>query len=401
MSSPSPSPLPAAAEPRLAGLTAVPSPPPTLYTAAFVRLLAVQFCFGLSFSVYFLLPKYLTTELHAGAAAIGAVGATAMWASVLATPFVAAMLDRVGRRPSLLLGSVLTCLSSLVMPLAHAVDATLFTIRIVQGVGFALVFNAASAATADLASGARLGEAIGMLGTASLVSNALAPALAESAAHTFGWSAVFVAAAVMSAVSFAIALGVPETPRIQSDANASIPKVGAKRITYAALLNGAAFATLFTFTPPHALDLGSLRISGFFVGYTVAAVAVRLLFGNAADRLGRALVARYSFAFYAVVVCSIAFLVPGYLELFGFAFGIAHGLLYPSLVALAAERSDPARRGAMLTLLNGAFYFGGGLILLGGGLLAKATSYPTLFLLVGVWMAISVVSLPRSLSKLE
>nr|MDQ2645465.1 MFS transporter [Myxococcota bacterium] len=113
MSSPSPTPLPITAEPRLAGLPAVPEPPPTLYTAAFVRLLAVQFCFGLSFSVYFLLPKYLTTELHAGAAAIGAVGASAMWASVLATPLVAAMLDRVGRRPALLLGSVITCVSSL------------------------------------------------------------------------------------------------------------------------------------------------------------------------------------------------------------------------------------------------------------------------------------------------
>jgi MFS family permease len=400
MSSPSPSPLPVTAEPRLAGLAAVPEAP-TLYTAAFVRLLAVQFCFGLSFSVYFLLPKYLTTQLHAGAAAIGAVGASALWASVLSTPLVAALLDRVGRRPALLLGTLITCLSSLAMPLAHAVDVTLFAIRIVQGVGFALVFNAASAATADLASGARLGEAIGMLGTASLISNALAPALAESAALTFGWSWVFIAAAVMSAVSFAIGLGVPETPRVPSDASAVIPRRGAKRITYAALLNGAAFATLFTFTQPHALDLGSVRVSGFFVGYTVAAVAVRLLFGNAADRLGRALVARYSFAFYAVVVCSMALLVPGYLELFGFAFGIAHGLLYPSLVALAAERSDPARRGAMLTLLNGAFYFGGGLILLGGGLVANATSYPALFLLVGVWMLVSVVSLPRSLARLD
>jgi MFS family permease len=314
---------------------------------------------------------------------------------------VAAMLDRVRRRPALLLGSVITCVSSLAMPLAHAVDATLFSIRLVQGVGFALVFNAASAATADLASGARLGEAIGMLGTASLVSNAVAPALAESAALTFGWSAVFIAAAVMAALSFAIGLGVPETPRMTSSAAVAIPRRGAKRITYAALLNGAAFGTLFTFTPPHALDLGSLRVSGFFVGYTVAAVAVRLLFGNAADRFGRALVARYSFAFYGLVVCSVAFLVPGYLELFGFAFGIAHGLLYPSLVTLAAERSDPARRGAMLTLLNGAFYFGGGLILLGGGLVANATSYPALFLLVGLWMLVSVQSLPRSLAKLD
>jgi MFS family permease len=128
-------------------------------------------------------------------------------------------------------------------------------------------------------------------------------------------------------------------------------------------------------------------------------VAVRVLFGNAADRLGKELVARAAFAYFGAVVCSLAFLVPGYLELFGFAFGIGHGLLYPALVALAAERSDPARRGTMLALFNGAFNFGGGLSLLGGGFVARAVNYPTLFILVGSWMLMSLPLLPRGRSR--
>jgi MFS family permease len=280
-----------------------------------------------------------------------------------------------------------------------SVGPALYAIRILQGIGFALVFNAASAATADLTEHGRMGQAIGLLGTASLLANAIAPALAESVAHSYGWKPVFWAAAVMSLVSLGASLQVQEVPRPQPSALPRPRQAGAKRVTYAALLNGAAFGTLFTFTQPHALDLGAVHVSGFFVGYTVAAVAVRVLFGNAADRLGRERVARWSFAYYGLVVCSIALLVPGYLELFGFAFGIAHGLLYPSLVALAAERSDPARRGAMLTLFNGAFNFGGGLTLLGGGLVARVTSYPALFAMVGAWMLVSVPLLPRSRSS--
>jgi MFS family permease len=207
---------------------------------------------------------------------------------------------------------------------------------------------------------------------------------------------VFAAAAATSLVALATSFPVREVPRPTEPNPLPVQKTGAKRVAYASLVNGAAFGTVFTFAQPYALDLGSVHVSGFFVGYTVAAVAARILFGDAADRLGRELVARCSFAFYGVVVCATAFLVPGYLELFGFAFGIGHGLLYPSLVALAAERSDPARRGTMLTWFNGAFNLGGGLTLLGGGFVARATSYATLFGLVGAWMLVSLVALPRT-----
>jgi MFS family permease len=288
---------------------------------------------------------------------------------------------------------------SLAMLGIDSVGPALYAIRIIQGIGFALVFNAASAATADLTEHGRMGQAIGLLGTASLIANAIAPALAENVAHSYGWKPVFWAAAAMSLVSLGVSLQVREVSRSFTASAPQGPRSGAKRVTYAALLNGAAFGTLFTFTQPHALDLGAVHVSGFFVGYTVAAVAVRVLLGNAADRLGRERVARWSFAYYGAVVCSISLLVPGYLELFGFAFGIAHGLLYPSLVALAAERSDPARRGAMLTLFNGAFNFGGGLTLLGGGLVARVTSYPALFLMVGAWMLLSVPLLPNRTAK--
>lgn len=383
---------------RAAATAALAAEAGSLFTPAFVRLLAVQFCFGLSFSVYFLLPKYLTTELHAGAATVGAVGSAALWAGVLATPLIGPALDRIGRRPALLVGAALSVVSSLAMLGVSSVGALLYAIRVVQGIGFALVFNAASAATADLAGNGRLGAAIGLLGTASLLANALAPALAEVVAHAYGWRPVFFAASLMSLFAFVTSLGVRDVTRSAAPSLATGRVPGARRTMYAALVNGAVFGTVFTFAQTHALDLGALHVSGFFVGYTVAAMAVRILFGNTADRIGRERVARGSFAFYGVVACSIAYLSPGFLELYGFAFGIAHGLLYPSLVALGAERADPARRGAVLTWLNAAFNFGGGLAMLGGGLFAKATSYELLFLLVGAWMLLSLPALPKAIA---
>ena len=43
----------------------------SLFTRSFVALMLAQASFGFAFSSYFLLPKFLATELGAGAAAIG------------------------------------------------------------------------------------------------------------------------------------------------------------------------------------------------------------------------------------------------------------------------------------------------------------------------------------------
>jgi len=48
-----------------------------LLSKQFVLMLLVQFSFGLGYSAFFLLPKYLSRELDAGAAAIGAIASMA------------------------------------------------------------------------------------------------------------------------------------------------------------------------------------------------------------------------------------------------------------------------------------------------------------------------------------
>jgi len=358
-----------------------------------VRVLLVQFCFGLTFSVYFLLPKYLATELAAGPAAIGLFGASALWAAVLATPLLGRLIDRYGSRRVMLAGALLSTATALAMLTVTGLGAWLFVIRCAQGVGFALVYNATTAAGAELAPRERLGQAIGLVGTASLIANALAPALGEVAAERFGWSAVFTGGAAIALVAAVLAARVRDVSRVEVDIEPARASGHSPALLYAGLVTGAGFGTLTTFVQPHALALGAERVSGFFVGYTVAAVTVRIAFGAALDRFGRRRVAQLSLAFYAVVVASLAVLDPSSLFYFGFAFGIAHGLLFPSLAALVAETSDPARRGSSLSFFNGSFNLGAGLTLVLGGLVARATSYPVLFTLVGVWMLASVLTL--------
>src|SRR5690606_37401342 len=92
-----------------------------LLTAPFVLILVATALFGLAFSSYFLLPKFLATELAADPATIGGLSAVAMFASVLFMPLVGSAVDRRVRRPLSTLGAGIFATASAGMLLVHEV----------------------------------------------------------------------------------------------------------------------------------------------------------------------------------------------------------------------------------------------------------------------------------------
>src|SRR4051812_10402438 len=80
---------------RPALLTEPPMIPPSepLFSKSFVRLLMVQPLAGFAVSAFYLLPKFLASELHATAWEIGVVSAAYGVAGALAVPFLATAID--------------------------------------------------------------------------------------------------------------------------------------------------------------------------------------------------------------------------------------------------------------------------------------------------------------------
>ena len=142
---------------------------------------------------------------------------------------------------------------------------------------------------------------------------------------------------------------------------------------------GAGFGVMFTFTQPFALALGARQVSGFFVGYTLCALVRALcrFLGALADSLGRRRVAFGALVLYGLVVCMTSQLRPGLLFLAGAGLGLAHGLLYPAINALAAEGVPRARRGAVMSYFSACFYGGFALWALAAGACSqKSAGYP-------------------------
>jgi MFS family permease len=144
-------------------------------------------------------------------------------------------------------------------------------------------------------------------------------------------------------------------------------------------LSGATFGAVFTFEPAYALELGRTRVGGFFIAYACAAILVRTVFGGIPARLGSYRVARGALGLYAAVVLGLAVAGPRALEPLGALFGVAHGLFYPAVNAMAVTAVRPHERGRMIAIFTGAFALGlaAGSMLLGH--LAESGGYPIVF----------------------
>ena len=162
-----------------------------LLTPGFVKLLVAQACFGYAFSNFFLLPKFLVTELGAGPAEIGQVTAWSGLFVVVFLPAMGVLVDRSGRRDFLTAGALLMAVACLAFTAVDRVGPLLYLLRAVQGIAFAMAFVAGATLAVDEAPPERLGQAMGLFGLTFLSMNAVAPAASEEIALRVGWPADF------------------------------------------------------------------------------------------------------------------------------------------------------------------------------------------------------------------
>src|SRR5688572_3323508 len=114
---------------------------PSLYNPRFILILILQFLFGLGFSSYFLLPKYLTEVHAADATLIGRVMAAGPVAAVIAAPLLARHVDQL-RRHYLLLGAALAMLAaSLGFAVLDQVEPGVYLLRLLQGAAFTVYMS--------------------------------------------------------------------------------------------------------------------------------------------------------------------------------------------------------------------------------------------------------------------
>jgi MFS family permease len=364
----------------------------------FRRLLVMQMAFGYAFSALLLVPKFATEHLHASPRQVGELAAYPVIAAVVLAPLCGRWLDAGGFRSCLWFGATLLALSTAAMTFVHEIGVVAYALRALQGVGNAVFVGGSGSLVTHIVAREHHGRAFGTVGAAGLLMNALGSTATERLAHSFGWGIAFQLAAVIALVAVVLSFGMPRVAALDhttaapanDGANAFRAQLG---VSAGSLAAGMGFGMLATFTQPYALSLGAEHVAVLFVGYTCTALFVRLGLGSAVDRWGRRPAAFVSLVLYALTALAAASLQPSWLFVLGLGFGVAHGLAWPSLCALAVEGAARGRVGSALTRVQAAFGIGSMAAVWCGGHLVTSFGYPTAFVLAAAAMGVFATTL--------
>ena len=331
-------------------------PSPSLYTRPFVLAAAANFLFFANLNAYTLLPLYIQ-QLGGREGQIGTIMAMYSVAAILCQLGVGPLVDRLGRKPFILLGALLITSVSAAFLLSSQLSWHFYVLRFLQGVAFAGFMTSNLTLLADLAPLSRRAEAVGVFGVSGLVTIALAPAIGELILRAYGFRALFGGTLLLGVGTLGVCLAtaVPKPAAVESSRRLGAGFWrGFAPVILAGFQFGLANSIVFVFLPPFARYAGIPRVGPFYVVYTLMAVAVRFLGGRLADQLERRQVILPSLIGLSIGVLLLSTLhSTGMLILIAFINGTAHGFVYPATSAMAFDRAPSGARGRALAVLHG------------------------------------------------
>jgi MFS family permease len=331
------------------------------------------------------IPRLVTERLHGPPLAVGTAFTASAATALLVRPYAGRLAQRWGSRPVMIIG----CGLALVVAGGYALPLGLpglFLVRMITGVGEAMMFTAGSVWTVTLAPDERRGQIIGLYGLALWGGLTAGPALGEFLYRTGSYASVWICAAVLPVISAALLGLLPRGPRLGAG-------VARRLLPRAALLPGLSlcsgaygYATIVGFGALALADRGigggAALLSIFSGGY----VAARLAGGRLPDLAGplRVIVV---FSVVEAVGLALVAVAPAWwpAALGALLAGGGCSLLYPALALITIDTVPPAERGAALGALASFFDVGVAIGGFAGGLTA-GLGYPATF-----WVASLVV----------
>jgi MFS family permease len=334
-----------------------------LYTPAFWAMAVANLCQTASFGAFFLLPLFILE--HGGDQGdVGVVMGAFALASAVCRPWVSEMIDRIGRKRSYSLGSLIMVIAPLCYLLFDGALPQfywpLLLLRVIHGIGMGICFTAIFTFMADVIPTERFNEGVGMFGISGLVGVALGPLLAEAVLKQAGYHGFFLAAMALALISFVVHLPLKES-LCHSQATegpsffALLTRGKFVVVALLSLLFGIGLAGSGGFVAPLAEERGLGVISFYYLCYSGGAIATRFVGGRLADRYGDNRILPYGLGFYGVGLLLLPLTQSQFLLcLAGTCAGLGHGLLFPTLNTMAVRGEPASIRGKATGIFTGA-----------------------------------------------
>lgn len=365
-----------------------------LWTRDLVLIIIVNLCVFTNHIMSLSTFPYYIQSLGGTEAVSGVCAAFFSIVAVIIRPFVGWWLDNGARRVVLILGLLLMGLAPLGYIAVPALSVSI-GMRMVHGAGLSLSNSTTATVASDVINKRRFAEGMGYFGMATALASAIAPALGLTLMEGFGFTALYVTAALI-ALQALVLFAFVRTPR---------PKVERKRLSLKSLVNRDSlpatctmllfmftFGALENFVAIYATNEGLPSGALYFVIMAVMLLLVRVFLGRLVDQRGEALFV-YSGNVAMIVALlllaaspnAVTFCVSAALAGYGF------GGLEPSLQSMAVHTAtDETRGSANSTFLCGydiGYGLGGGL----AGILITAVGYNAMWAVIAIMCVLSIL----------
>ncbi|MFT5683510.1 MAG: MFS family permease [Myxococcota bacterium] len=333
-----------------------------MLTLPFGLLTAAHFLASLGFASMLLLPLYLDW-LGAGRAEIGAIMASAAVGGLLSRPLVAAALDVLGRKLTLMVGHLMAVLGLSLIWFVVDLGPTTWAVRILFGIGEGTLFAGYFTFAADLIPESRRTEGIALFGVSGLL-----PLMVSPAATLIGvnppdlrWFLPLVGLIVGASVLLLVPISEPKRPVAKTDEerlslSRAMTALGERRlwpVWLATVIFSGMVGLFMAFVTVVAQQRGVSFPTGMWLTYAGGAAAVRLIGARLPDRVGPTNMVVPSLASYvlALFVATGADSSGGFL-LAGLLAGVGHGYCFPVLTSQVIGRTPDAYRGSAMSLFT-------------------------------------------------
>jgi predicted MFS family arabinose efflux permease len=356
-----------------------------LLTRPFVFCSLANLFQALSFNLFLHLPGFLN-ELGADDLEIGLLFGVTAAAAIAVRPPIGLVMDLRGRRPVILVGLLVNCAACGLYVTVREIGPWIYALRVLHGLGEALLFTALFTLAADLVPAARRTEGLALFGVSGVLPIALGGALGDVILAHADYRALFWTAFGFAALALLLAFPLRDATREGGERAPSrgfLAALGQRDLLplwWVGFVFSLALAAGFAFLKRFVDDTGLGSVGGFFGAYAAVAVAVRAAGGRLPDRVGPKRV-----LFPALAALAAGFLVLAGAEsardvlLAGLLCGAGHGYTFPILFGLVVTRAGEADRGSAMAIFTALFDIG---VVLGGpafGAISRSAGFPAMY----------------------
>jgi MFS family permease len=295
------------------------------------------------------LPAYLTGL--GGAEYKGLIIALFTLTAAISRPFSGKLTDTIGRVPVMAVGSLVCFVCGFLYPILTSISGFLF-LRLIHGFSTGFKPTATAAYVADLVPAGKWGEAMGVHGVCFSTGLAIGPAIGSAITNNFSINILFYCSSLFALLSIVILANMKETLANKQRFKAGHLKIKKQDIIEWQVLPAAlivlwsyiSYGVILTVISDWSKHLGTSNKGLFFMVFTLSSLLIRFVAGKVSDRYGRTLILKISLALLLISLLWIA-LANSSLMCASAVYGVASGMLSPSVTAWTIDLSKPGQRG--------------------------------------------------------